>query len=83
MEIQQVAAMWESRAEFCRAVGMTPQFLSQIQTGKRPLPARYAWAIARATGGAVTVHDLRPDIFGPAPGIPPEPPKPAAEQEAP
>lgn len=38
--------------------------------------AENALAVQAATGGAVTVHDLRPDIFGPAPGIPPAAPKP-------
>jgi DNA-binding transcriptional regulator YdaS (Cro superfamily) len=46
---------------------MSQQFLFQIERGDRPVPPRYAIAIQRATDGAVTVHDLRPDIFGEAP----------------
>lgn len=34
--------------------------------------AANARAIERATNGAVTVHDLRPDIFGPTPGVAPD-----------
>ena len=35
------------------------------------ISAENARAIEEATQGAVTVHDLRPDVFGPAPGVPP------------
>lgn len=59
--------LFSSKAAFCREIGMTPQFLTQIERGKRPVPPRFAIAIERATGGVVSVHDLRPDIFGPAP----------------
>ncbi|WP_202842033.1 transcriptional regulator [Luteimonas saliphila] len=33
----------------------------------RAVPAERCRAIEQATGGQVTVHDLRPDVFGPAP----------------
>lgn len=38
--------------------------------------AENAIAVQSATSGAITVHDLRPDIFGPAPGTPPAVPSP-------
>ncbi len=44
-----------SRSALCKAIGMTPQFLSQVCTGKRPLPPRYAVLIEEATEGKVTV----------------------------
>lgn len=65
--IDQAISRYESKAAFCRAISMSQQFLWQIERGERPVPARYALEIERATNGAVTVHDLRPDIFGPAP----------------
>ena len=40
-------------------------------------PAERCRAIEAATNGQVTVHDLRPDIFGPAPTL-----APASEQPA-
>lgn len=35
------------------------------------ISAESALLIEAATEGAVSKHDLRPDIFGPAPGVPP------------
>ncbi|RKR02619.1 YdaS antitoxin of YdaST toxin-antitoxin system [Kushneria sinocarnis] len=54
-----------SRSALCKAIGMTPQFLSQVCTGKRPLPPRYAVLIEEVTGGEVTAADLLPDVFSP------------------
>ncbi|WP_092522506.1 YdaS family helix-turn-helix protein [Onishia taeanensis] len=54
-----------SRSALCKAIGMTPQFLSQVCTGKRPLPPRYAVLIEEVTGGEVTASDLLPDVFSP------------------
>jgi DNA-binding transcriptional regulator YdaS (Cro superfamily) len=51
--------------------------------GRVRVPAERCRAIEAATDGAVTIHDLRPDIFGPAPGVPPVlPPPPQAEDRA-
>ena len=50
-------------AEACR---VTQAAVSKWANGGR-VSAENALAIQRATSGAVTVHDLRPDIFGPAP----------------
>lgn len=44
-----------------------PVYLRQIAYGHRKPSHGLAKAIEKATNGAVTVHDLRPDIFGPAP----------------
>ena len=54
-----------SRSALCKAIGMTPQFLSQVCTGKRPLPPRYAVLIEKVTGGKVTAAELLPDVFSP------------------
>lgn len=40
----------------------------------RKTPPQYVLPIERATHGAVTRYELRHDIFGPAPGVDPEPP---------
>jgi DNA-binding transcriptional regulator YdaS (Cro superfamily) len=58
----------QSLADAC---GTKPVYLSQVARGHRKASHTLANAIEAATQGAVTVHDLRPDIFGPAPGIPP------------
>lgn len=64
------------KARFSEAIGVSSAYLYQMSTGLRPVKPTLARAIQAATNGAVTVHDLRPDIFGPAPGVPPELPKP-------
>lgn len=48
-------------------VDVSPQAVNQWVHGKRPLPVAKATLIERATHGAVTVGELRPDlaaIFG-------------------
>jgi len=47
---------------------IAPAFLYQIATGRRSVPPTLCRAIEEQTSGSVTVHELRPDIFGSAPG---------------
>lgn len=54
---------FDSRGDFCQAIGMTPQFLSQIESNKRPLPPKFALKIEQVTEGKVTRQQLRPDIY--------------------
>lgn len=42
-------------------LGVTPGFVSQWRTGVRPIPIERCAAIEKATDGAVTRKDLRPD----------------------
>ena len=56
-----------SQKALAEAIGVFPQALHQWVSGKRPVPAKHCIAIEIATGGAVTRHDLRPDVFGAAP----------------
>jgi DNA-binding transcriptional regulator YdaS (Cro superfamily) len=37
-----------------------------LNRGEGRVPAELCRSIEQATQGAVTVHDLRPDVFGPA-----------------
>jgi DNA-binding transcriptional regulator YdaS (Cro superfamily) len=48
-------------------LGVSPQQVNQWVLGKRPVPANRCLDIERATGGQVTRHDLRPDVFGEPP----------------
>lgn len=48
-------------------LGVSPAYLYQMVTGIRPVSATLCRTIERATKGAVTVHELRPDVFGEAP----------------
>lgn len=43
-------------------LGKSPQFISQMVRGERPVPAELCPAIERATQGAVMCEHLRPDV---------------------
>lgn len=51
-------------------LGIKPPTVHQWKTGDRPVPARFAIAMQQRWPEAVSVHDLRPDVFGPAPAQP-------------
>ena len=46
-----------------RAVGVSPQAVSEILRRGQRVPAEWCLAIETATAGAVTRHDLRPDLY--------------------
>ncbi|NEV64718.1 helix-turn-helix domain-containing protein [Thiorhodococcus minor] len=58
----------ERLAFVAAAAGTKPVYLRQVARGHRRAGHALARAIERATDGLVTIHDLRPDIFGPPPG---------------
>lgn len=49
--------------ELAAQVGITRQHMYRLINGKRRVPAELVLPIERATGGAVTRHDLRPDLY--------------------
>lgn len=46
------------------SLGVKPPTVSQWRKGERPVPPRLALALAKQWPALVTVHDLRPDVFG-------------------
>jgi len=68
-----------SRAKLARKLCVSPEAVRKWEFTR--VPAERCYAIQAATGGAVTVHDLRPDVFGPAPGVPPVLPPPAQAED--
>jgi DNA-binding transcriptional regulator YdaS (Cro superfamily) len=68
-----------SAAALAKAAQVTRQAVFQWPD---KVPVERCRAIEAATEGKVTVHDLRPDIFGPAPGVPPELPALPTNREA-
>ena len=54
-----------SQVAVARAVGVSPQAVSEILRRGRRVPAEWCLALEQATGGAVTRHDLRPDLYPP------------------
>ena len=62
-----VQAAGGKQSDLARILGVTPQAVNQWVQGTRPVPAQHCLAIEQATAGSVSRHDLRPDVFGPAP----------------
>lgn len=59
--VKKACAITGSQALLARLLGVTPAVVYQWVSGLRPVPVRYCAAIERATAGAVTRQDLRPD----------------------
>ncbi len=53
-----------------KVLGVNPSLISQWVTGRLKVAARHCLAIEAATG--ISRHDLRPDVFGPAPAADPD-----------
>jgi DNA-binding transcriptional regulator YdaS (Cro superfamily) len=49
------------RNALARLIGVSPSYVSQLIAGDRPIPVERCPEIERATSGAVTRRDLRPD----------------------
>lgn len=56
-----------TQAALARAIGVKPQHIWNWLNRDENVPAEQVLAIEAAAAGKVTRHDLRPDIFGPAP----------------
>lgn len=65
--IDKAIAILGGPTAFARRIGVSKQFVTQLQNGKRSVPAKRCLPIQAATKDGVTVHELRPDVFGPAP----------------
>lgn len=61
--IQRACDVCGSASALALALGKSPQFVSQMVTGGRPIPADLCPAIERATKGAVRCEELRPDVL--------------------
>ncbi|HWU19354.1 MAG TPA: YdaS family helix-turn-helix protein [Devosia sp.] len=55
----------KSAEDVARAAGVTLAMWSRWETGARQVPADRVLTIEAITG--ISRHDLRPDVFGPAP----------------
>ena len=52
-----------SQTEFARRVGVSQGMVWQWLNGRRRVAAENVLPIEEATGGAVTRHELRPDLY--------------------
>ena len=53
----------KSQVVVARVVGVSPQAVSEILRRGKRVPAEWCLPIEAATQGAVTRHDLRPDLY--------------------
>lgn len=53
---------FKSQRTMAKALGVKPQSVSKW---KKQIPADRVLELEKLTGGAVTRHDMRPDVFGP------------------
>ena len=53
----------KSQVAVAHAVGVTPQAVSDILKRDKRVPAEWCLKLEAATGGAVSAHDLRPDLY--------------------
>lgn len=63
--IERAITIRGSQAKLAEAMGCSQQQISYLLKADR-VTAEMAIAIDGATGGKVSRHDLRPDVFGPA-----------------
>lgn len=56
--------METTRVKFAKAAGTKAVYLTHIANGHRKPSFKLTHRIEKATGGKVSRHDLRPDIFG-------------------
>jgi len=61
MKLKDYVAERGVTASLARQIGAQPQLMWQWASGVRPVPIERCVAIERATEGAVTRRDLRPD----------------------
>lgn len=62
--IERAVEICGGQKQLADAVQVSQSFVSQWVNENRPVPAKRCRAIEKATGGLVTCHDLRPDVFG-------------------
>jgi DNA-binding transcriptional regulator YdaS (Cro superfamily) len=56
-------ALLGSQVKTARAIGVTPQAVSEVLRRGRRVPAEWCLKLQTATGGAVTAQALRPDLY--------------------
>jgi DNA-binding transcriptional regulator YdaS (Cro superfamily) len=61
MKLSQFIEVHGQQTKLAREIAAQPQLVWQWARGVRPVPIERCVAIERATGGAVTRQDLRPD----------------------
>lgn len=61
--LAQAVKLLGSQAKAGRAIGVTPQAVSEVMRRGRRVPGEWCLKLETATGGAVTANQLRPDLY--------------------
>lgn len=65
--IQKACTLAGGQSALARQLSISQGLVWQWLNGKQAVTAERCVAIESATEGAITRHDLRPDVFGPTP----------------
>ena len=57
----ELTRLYKNKTAFCAAVGISPQYLTQIERGIRPWPPKAVMKLNELHG--VPMHELRPYIY--------------------
>lgn len=60
--LEKAISLLGSRSALARKIGYTPQLVGMMASGQARISAEVAMAIQIATGNAVMVYELRPDL---------------------
>jgi len=65
--IEKAIELHGSQVKLAKEAGCSQQYISWLLKDADQVSAEMALAFEKATGAAISRHDLRPDIFGAAP----------------
>jgi DNA-binding transcriptional regulator YdaS (Cro superfamily) len=61
--MEKLISYFGSHLKTAQAIGVTRNFITMVVNGKRRLSFHKVLLIEEITNGAITRHDLRPDIY--------------------
>jgi DNA-binding transcriptional regulator YdaS (Cro superfamily) len=61
--LRKAVALLGSQTRLGRAIGVTPQAVSEVLRRGRRVPAEWCLKIQKATDSAVSASELRPDLY--------------------
>jgi DNA-binding transcriptional regulator YdaS (Cro superfamily) len=60
---QAIRGHFGSQVALARALGLTPQAVSDVLRRGKRVPAEWCLKLEQASGGRLTAHGLRPDLY--------------------
>jgi DNA-binding transcriptional regulator YdaS (Cro superfamily) len=60
---QAIREHFRTQVALAAAVGVTPQAVSDVLKRDKRVPAEWCVRLEQATGGRITAHALRPDLY--------------------